>query len=491
MRKLFLLLFAVGLTLTGCQAASPRPAATTLTPVLLASESASLATAATRAPIATNENAASPIAPVDTARPSVALAIPPVTPTPVRLLALGQRATITLHAEPSAASVVVARISGAQTLWAEGQSADGAWVWVAHGESGRAWVAARDLQLFGDVSNLPVVIERVESPAAAPAAMPPAPPAPPAPRLAGKIVFQTATGSDIYLVNADGSGLRRLADGLDPVLSPDGQQVAFARWTAPHGIFVLDLRTGQERRVISANRPRSPTWSPDGSQIAFVHLVATGVCLDSPFGCMDEASLRARFGGQDCLMTPLGRICIQDFPQRISEQMGIARVNADGEGWLDIPAASDAQAMAWQPGSDALLYRGAGSLQVTGADRTPQTLVQDVAVSSPAWRPDGKRIAAQVRLHDRTDIFLFDASGNRVSRLTAAAPGTTNANHNVAPAWSPDGRTILFLSDRDGAWRIYQMNADGSQQAPFLPQSLSRLTFNYNFAAERMISWGN
>ncbi|MDH4136390.1 MAG: hypothetical protein OEW09_06700, partial [Anaerolineae bacterium] len=38
-----------------------------------------------------------------------------------------------------------------------------------------------------------------------------------------------------------------------------------------------------------------------------------------------------------------------------------------------------------------------------------------------------------------------------------------NANDGL-PAWSPDGRSIALLSDRDGAWAIWVMNADGSNQ---------------------------
>ena len=40
--------------------------------------------------------------------------------------------------------------------------------------------------------------------------------------LQGKIVFQTSSGGEIYLINADGTDLRYLTTGLDPALSPDG-----------------------------------------------------------------------------------------------------------------------------------------------------------------------------------------------------------------------------------------------------------------------------
>ncbi len=478
MRRHFFL-FVMSLTLAGCQVVSQRPVTPTLTPVLLAPGP----TASAAVPVSAGSTLA-PAAPTTSSPAPAATAVAPVEPTPTRLLALGQRSTIVLRAEPQETAEVVVQVPGAQTFRAEGRSANGAWLWVAYGEGGRAWAAARDLKLFGDTAGLPVVSQTVELLAVAPAVTRPAATAP---RLAGKIVFQVATGGDLYLVNADGSGLRRLTDGIDPALSPDGTQVAFTRWGAPHGVFLLDLHAGQERRVVSANRPRSPTWSPDGSQIAFVHLIGTDTCLVSPFGCLDEATLRARFGGQDCLVTPFGRTCIQDYEQRTTERMGIARVNADGQGWLDIPAAADAQAAAWQPGSDTLLYRGANGFQTTGPGRSPQTLVQDAAVGSPTWSLDGTRIAAQVRLHDRTDIFLFDASGQRVAQLTAT---TTGGVHNVAPAWSSDGKSLLFLSNRAGAWRLYRMNADGSGQAPFLPAVLKDIRFSYDFAAERVVSWG-
>lgn len=481
MRRL-LFLFVISLTLTGCQVISAQPVTPTLTPVLLASApptATSLSLAG--APAHVTMLPATPTAPRATPTPTSA---PPVEPAPVRLVALGQRATVALRTEPRADAPIVTQASGAETFRAEGRSPDGAWLWVTYGQDSPAWIAARDLKLFGDVTTLPIVALTAEAPAAAPATPRPAAQAA---RLTGKLVFQVVTGGAIYLVNADGSGLRRLTDGIDPVLSPDGTQVAFARWAAPPGIFVLDLRTNEERRVVSANRPRSPAWSPDGGQLAFVHLIATDVCLDSPFGCLPEAALRARFGGQDCLVTPIGRLCIQDFPQRSSERMGIARVNADGQGWLDIPVSSDAQSVTWQPGDATLLYRAAAGLQVTGPDRAPQMVVQDAAVGSPAWSPDGTRFAAQVRLHDRTDIFLFDAAGRRVAQLTSTGTGGV---HNVAPAWSPDGRSLLFLSNRDGSWRLYRMNADGSGQAPFLPAALKDIRFSYDFAAERVVSWG-
>jgi len=56
------------------------------------------------------------------------------------------------------------------------------------------------------------------------------------------------------------------------------------------------------------------------------------------------------------------------------------------------------------------------------------------------------------------DVFVVDAAGGHERRLTQ---GTAQ---NVAAAWSPDGREILFTSDRAGHEQVYAMRADGTQQ---------------------------
>jgi Tol biopolymer transport system component len=48
----------------------------------------------------------------------------------------------------------------------------------------------------------------------------------------------------------------------------------------------------------------------------------------------------------------------------------------------------------------------------------------------------------------------------------------------------------LFLTDRDGSWRLYRMDADGSNQRPFLPSVLRDIPLAYEFAAECVASWG-
>ncbi|MDQ7030142.1 MAG: hypothetical protein Q9O62_10375 [Ardenticatenia bacterium] len=59
----------------------------------------------------------------------------------------------------------------------------------------------------------------------------------------------------------------------------------------------------------------------------------------------------------------------------------------------------------------------------------------------------------------------------------------------MAPAWSPDCRQIAFLSNRDGPWRIYVMDADGSNQRPMFGDQLDFLGLTYTGYDDRVLDW--
>jgi dipeptidyl aminopeptidase/acylaminoacyl peptidase len=516
-RGFWVLALLLLVTLSGCQAMRPAATGPTRTPILLAAQAPSTAVPARPAATLSAAPASPSPAATPTATSPAAAAVksaPALTVTvtrAARIMALGTRPTIVLRDQPAAGARVAAQLAGSAVLWAAGRSADGRWLWMSYGDQGAtAWAAAADVNVLGDAQSLPVIggkqaarpptESKPASQGQTPARQTPAGSAGananrpaatrPLPGYTGRLAFQAASGGDIYVVNADGTGLRRVTDGIDPALSPDGTQLAFARWSAsPHGVFVIDLTSGEERRIASANRPRGPAWSRDGSKVAFTHTVRSISCRATPFGCIDEGQLRAQFRGQECIPSPAGQLCIGDFPVQQVDETGISQVTPDGQNWLDLGALGDAQSPSWNPQQDELLYRGGAGLQITAPNQDSREVLRDPSISSPAWSPDGQRIAVQKRLHNNTEIYLLDAAGKELARLTAPASGAGRAPHNVAPAWSPDGRSILFLSDRDGAWRLYRMNPDGSGQAPFLPAVLGPLSFKYDFAAERVVSW--
>jgi TolB protein len=107
---------------------------------------------------------------------------------------------------------------------------------------------------------------------------------------------------------------------------------------------------------------------------------------------------------------------------------------------------------------------------------------------SPSWSKDGKRIAfastraaddPRVNSNDSTDVFVMNADGTGVTRLTFGP------RQDGQPAWSPDGRQIAFVSARDllggdGVGDVYLMNVDGTQ--------VHRAT-NFEGAAVQRLSW--
>jgi TolB protein len=76
---------------------------------------------------------------------------------------------------------------------------------------------------------------------------------------------------------------------------------------------------------------------------------------------------------------------------------------------------------------------------------------------SPAWSPDGKRLAfVQGDRRGNADIMVLDLDSGRARRLT------DGAGINTSPCWNPSGTQIAFTSDREGGPQIYLMQDDGS-----------------------------
>ncbi|MDO5103450.1 MAG: Tol-Pal system beta propeller repeat protein TolB [Lautropia sp.] len=88
-------------------------------------------------------------------------------------------------------------------------------------------------------------------------------------------------------------------------------------------------------------------------------------------------------------------------------------------------------------------------------------------IISPAWSPDGRRLAYVSFETQKPVVYVHDlASGQR--KAVAQFKGS-----NSAPTWSPDGRSLAVTLTRDGSSQIYQVSADGGNQARRLTQSSS------------------
>ena len=79
-------------------------------------------------------------------------------------------------------------------------------------------------------------------------------------------------------------------------------------------------------------------------------------------------------------------------------------------------------------------------------------------VQAPAWSPDGRTIVFVSWRDGNGEVYAMDADGSGPRNLTQ------HPAKDVRPAWSPDGRSIAFVSSRDRQSEIYVMNADGSRK---------------------------
>ncbi|MGC8780941.1 MAG: SH3 domain-containing protein [Anaerolineae bacterium] len=366
-----------------------------------------------------------------------------------------------------------------------GRDADGVWLQVKLADGRAGWVHGGYVTVSGDVRAAPVV----QAVAAAKTTA----------TRGNTIVFQTSSGGAIYAMNADGSNLRYLTHGMDPALSPDGRLVAFTRWmgssTGVKGdLWVIGVDGTGERQVHGdVQQPKSPVWSSDGQTI--VINIQRGVslsrlmCVPKEFSLPPEATDIEYRGDLVCfkIARPWWRLRAVDV--------------ATGE-FRDLPGDVISFAPTLDPRNAwRLVYvgdRGLVNLDITNGNAWP--LTTDPQDHSPTFSPDGSKIAVSYRQTDHWEVHVMNADGTGRVRLTQTPMTvlveqqlkgqTPRSWNNAAPAWSPDGRQIAFLSDRNGRWEIWVMNADGSNQRLLLPASaLGDTPIRYEGMEERVISW--
>ena len=297
-----------------------------------------------------------------------------------------------------------------------------------------------------------------------------------------EIAFQSYRDGNyhIWAVEPEGEGLRRITSGpfdhREPHWSPDGRRMAFSSdRSGTYDVWVMDLESGGMEAWSSGEGDEwGPAWSPDGARMAYA------VAGEGPAGLM----LREIDGTTRRLSDLDGRAEGISWSPDGSEltfvisgrgRADLARVTLDG------PRASAPQVIS-EPGEDVFPFRATytpgGDLVYTAdghivrqpsgggaAGTIPFRGVVDIdrsgyrrsarefgdtgpmpvrGISAPKVSPDGSQVAfAAVG-----DLWIREANGS-ATRLT------DDSYLESHPAWSPDGRSLAFASDRLGSMDIW------------------------------------
>jgi len=256
------------------------------------------------------------------------------------------------------------------------------------------------------------------------------------------LAFASTRDSDhtnIFMQRADGTAVIQLtsesADDAYPAFSPDGRQIAFASTRAGNWqIFVMDV-DGKNATQVTTGPMQAihPSWCPDGTRLVYCSLGSKS----------NQWELwTANVQTNEKRMIGYGLFPAWS-PSRESDRIAFQRPRQRGSRWFSL----------W-------------TLDLVNGEATRLTEVivsSNAAVLSPAWSPDGRRLAFATvmepnaemgpRAAGRTDIWTVNSDGTDRRRITDGT-GT-----NLMPYWSGDNR-IYFISDRGGAECVWSARAE-------------------------------
>jgi Tol biopolymer transport system component len=287
----------------------------------------------------------------------------------------------------------------------------------------------------------------------------------------------------IFIMGATGESVRRVTDfGFNPAWSPDGTQLLLttervedpnARWTASL-VFAVSLETGEVRNLTNADAVQA-AWSPGGTRIAFWGLTGAGKRDISTIPASGGDPVRITDDDAvdwNPVWSPDGSHLY--FTSNRGGAMNIWRVAVDEDTGETLgspePVTSGVSATAQQFSFSAdgkhLAY--VSQIQSANIQRLPFDPESGQVVGETEWvtrgsgltwfpniSPDGRRLVYGSR-GPQEDLFVTLAGGSSPRRLT------NDPYNDRMPRWSPDGKKILFYSNRTGSYELWTIKPDGS-----------------------------
>lgn len=161
-----------------------------------------------------------------------------------------------------------------------------------------------------------------------------------------------------------------------------------------------------------------------------------------------------------------------------------ALVVADSDGWNPQTVVRSSEPLlspAWSPDGRRLAYvsfeRGNSAIYIQDIATGSRELVSSFRGinSAPAFSPDGRKLALTLSRSGNPEIYVMDLAARALTQVTQ------HFAIDTSPVWSPDGNSLYFVSDRGGRPQVYQVPATGG--------SATRVTFEGSYNADPSISY--
>jgi Tol biopolymer transport system component len=260
---------------------------------------------------------------------------------------------------------------------------------------------------------------------------------------------------------------------FSPSWSPDQKRIAYL--TDESGSAEINLVNASDRSIVRltdyGSEVQSVLWSPDSQRLAFVsrHEGNPEIYVMSVEGHdltrLTFKSVEDRLGD----WSPDGEWLVF-YSEGPSGDSGLWLRNPTGVNLIHLTRGNDSDPV-WSPDNQRIAFvrtrEGNQDIYIVEkpSDGTWRDEIQEVRLTqrsasegSPVWSPDGKSLAFVSFSDGSAEIYTMLADGSQQERLTR------NEADDFSPVWSPDGEQITFVSKLYGAGEIFIMDADGGRQ---------------------------
>jgi len=234
-------------------------------------------------------------------------------------------------------------------------------------------------------------------------------------------------------------------------------------------IFVQNVSGGSAPELVVSNASQ-PSLSADGTQLA-VRSVRSDILGIGVWTLANERMRGLTSHKEDTLprWSPAGDAVVFGSTRHGDRRWRVyVQPTTPGEPVRPIAFGLDPD---WHPSTDLIAYKGCDSrgercgiwtMDSLGQQQRPVT--DNKSDSRPVWSPNGQTIVFMSESRDGNwELYSVDAGGNVVTRLT------DNPANDGLPVVSPDGRQIAFVSNRGGAWGVWTMPIVGGSPERVFP----------------------